>query len=538
MSTQVLRLKMISIFICVFLPVTAVGSIVSHVDAISQTSTSDLPYDIHLNWQHDTSTTMTIVWETTTATTGTTVQYGLDSSYGHTATGTTDNQGTNGLIHIVEITGLPPATTFHYKCGDATGGWSKDYTFATSPTTATNFHFCAMGDSRDNPTEFKKIVNDANGTNPAFTIFSGDLCGSDDPNDYDVWFSNWEQLGDHCPIMPAIGNHEEGGSINYLHRFALPNNERWYSLNYSNIHIISLSTSEDSYAPGSNQYTWLVNDLKAAANDTSHPWKIAFFHNPPYNVGGHGGDTGVQNYLVPLFLQYKVDLVINGHNHYYERTYSLNGSGPNPTVTDNSLHYYKNPVGVIYATCGSCGAPLYDPGTAYYLAVSVKNYNYANIHVYTNSSLHMEVYLDDGSTKIDDFWIEKSSAPPANQPPTTPSIKGPAKAPVKTPTTYNFTSSDPEGSNVSYFINWGDGTNSSWIGPYPSGEGITQLHTWSKKGVYTINAKARDVNGSESTWGTLKITMPYTPPHFPFLSWLLGRFPHVFPILRLILTSH
>ncbi len=495
--------------------------------------TSDLPYDIHLNWQHDSSTTMTVVWETTTATTGTTVQYGLDSTYGYTATGTTDNQGTNGLIHIVEVTGLTPATTYHYHCGDATAGWSPDLTLTTGPTNATNLHFYAMGDSRDNPTEFKKIVNDANVTNPAFTLFSGDLCGTDDPNEYDVWFTIWEGLGDHSPIMPSIGNHEEGGSTNYLHRFALPNNERWYSFNYSSMHIICLSTSEDTYAPGSTQYLWLVNDLKAAANDTSHPWKIAFFHNPPYNVGGHGGDTNVQNYLVPLFLQYNVDLVINGHNHYYERTYPLSGGGPNPTVTDNALHYYKNPVGAIYSTCGSCGAPLYDPGTAYYLAVSVKNYNYACIHVYTNSSLHMEVYLDDGSTKIDDFWIDKNNSSP-NQPPNPPTITGPAKAKTNVPTTYNFTTTDPEGSNVSYYIDWGDHTNSSWIGPYPSGQTITQTHTWTTKGTYIIKAKAKDRNGSESDWGTLSVKTPvlYILPTTPFWEQFLERFPHAFPLLR------
>lgn len=94
---------------------------------------SDLPYDIHLNWQHNPSTTMTIVWETTASTTGSTVKYGLDTTYGSIATGTTDNQGTNGLIHIVEITGLLPATTYHYICGDDTGGWSTDSTFMTAP---------------------------------------------------------------------------------------------------------------------------------------------------------------------------------------------------------------------------------------------------------------------------------------------------------------------------------------------------------------------------------------------------------------------
>jgi hypothetical protein len=196
------------------------------VSATQCNTTSDLPYDIHLNWQHDPSTTMTIIWETTTSTTGSTVKYGPDTNYGYIATGSTDNQGTNGLIHIVEITGLPANTTYHYVCGDDAGGWSTDSTFMTAPAGLADFVFCAMGDSRDNPSEVNKIVGKANAINPVFTVFTGDLCGNDSNNDYDTWFSNWQQLGDHSPIAPALGNHEYT-TTNYLHRFALPNNERW-----------------------------------------------------------------------------------------------------------------------------------------------------------------------------------------------------------------------------------------------------------------------------------------------------------------------
>ena len=477
--------------------------------ALSKTA-SDLPYDIHLNWQHDPSTTMTIVWETTTSTTGSTVKYGLDTTYGSIATGTTDNQGTNGLIHIVEITGLTANTTYHYICGDDTGGWSTDSTFMTAPAGPVDFVFCDMGDSRDNPSEFSKIVGKVNTkVNPVFTVFTGDLCGSDNNNDYDTWFSNWEQLGDHSPISPAIGNHEEA-ALNYLHRFALPNNERWYSFNYSNMHIIVLSTSQDSFSQGSAQYTWFVKDLRAAANDTSHPWKIVSFHNPPYNVGGHGGNSGVQSTLAPLFSQYKVDLVLNGHNHYYERTYPLKGGGANPQVTNTSLHYYKNPDGVIYATVGSCGAPLYDIGSAYYLAVAVKNYVFAKISVFTNNSLHMMTFLDDGTTLIDDFWIEKNMAP--NLPPNPPTISGPHYGKINTDYTFSLGAvSDPNGDQLFCQWDWGDGNLSGWLGPYDSGAIVNSSHAWGEPGNYTIKAHLMDSYGAESNWSepfTIEIVQP------------------------------
>jgi hypothetical protein len=503
--------------------------------ALSKTA-SDLPYDIHLNWQHDTSTTMTIVWETSASTTGSTVKYGPDSTYGFIATGTTDNLGTNGLIHIVEITGLPPATTYHYSCGDDTGGWSSDATFTTAPAGSVDFVFCSMGDSRDNPSEFSKIVGKAAVVNPTFTVFTGDLCGTDSATDYDTWFGNWELLGDHAPIAPALGNHEST-AVNYLHRFALPNNERWYSFNYSAMHIIVLSTSLDSYSQGTVQYNWFVSDLTAAANDSAHPWKIVSFHNPPYNVGGHDGDAGVQTYLAPLLSQYKVDLVFNGHNHYYERTYPLKGGGASPTVTDTSLHSYINPTGVIYETTGSCGAPLYDVGTAYYLAVAKKVYNFAKISVFSNNSLHMQAFQDDGTTLIDDFWIVKTTEH-HNQPPEAPLIDGPGTGKPGVTYRYNVSTVDSDGDNVSYFIDWGDNTSTGWVGPYASGTGVTVSHSWSKKGAYDIRAKAKDVFGNESTWSTLKVQMPQELAFLQtFFAQLLGRLIGRFPLFGFILGS-
>jgi hypothetical protein len=121
-----------------------------------------------------------------------------------------------------------------------------------------------------------------------------------------------------------------------------------------------------------------------------------------------------------------------------------------------------------------------------------------------------------------------------NQPPSTPTITGPAKAKIKINIAYNFTTMDIDGDDVFYFIDWGDQTNSSWIGPYSSGEIITRSHSWFKKGTYSIKAKAKDIYGKESDWGTLEITMPfsYAIPIHPFLDRLFERFPHAFPILR------
>jgi PKD repeat protein len=124
-----------------------------------------------------------------------------------------------------------------------------------------------------------------------------------------------------------------------------------------------------------------------------------------------------------------------------------------------------------------------------------------------------------------------------NEPPAPPTITGPAKGKIGVPTEYNFTTTDSDGDKVYYFIDWGDHTNSSWIGPYSSGDIVTKSHTWSTKGTYTIKAKAKDIYGNESGWATLSVTMPcsYNIPMLKFWEQLLERFPHAFPILRHLL---
>ncbi|HVQ01010.1 MAG TPA: hypothetical protein VMT57_05800, partial [Candidatus Thermoplasmatota archaeon] len=122
-----------------------------------------------------------------------------------------------------------------------------------------------------------------------------------------------------------------------------------------------------------------------------------------------------------------------------------------------------------------------------------------------------------------------------NLPPDSPTITGPAQGKIKVKTSYNLTTTDPTSDDISYFIDWGDLTNSSWLGPYASGATVTQSHTWAAKGTYVIKAKAKDIHGAESDWGTLSVTMPYEPPRFSLIHWMLDRFPNAFPLLRHLL---
>ena len=72
---------------------------------------------------------------------------------------------------------------------------------------------------------------------------------------------------------------------------------------------------------------------------------------------------------------------------------------------------------------------------------------------------------------------------------------------------YSFISTDPEQDEISYYIDWGDNTNTGWTKTIPSGQYYNSSHTWLEKGSYTIKAKAKDPYGAESEWATLTISM-------------------------------
>jgi pyrrolidone-carboxylate peptidase len=123
-----------------------------------------------------------------------------------------------------------------------------------------------------------------------------------------------------------------------------------------------------------------------------------------------------------------------------------------------------------------------------------------------------------------------------NNAPAAPMIDGQMEGTVGQQYTYMVVTSDADLDYVDYYIDWDDGSNSGWIGPGPSGTERTANHLWTKKGAYTIKAKARDVYGAESNWGTLEVTMPLslTLPMQSFWDHVFERFSNMFPILRYV----
>ena len=105
----------------------------------------------------------------------------------------------------------------------------------------------------------------------------------------------------------------------------------------------------------------------------------------------------------------------------------------------------------------------------------------------------------------------------------------------KTGNTYTYYSSatDPDGDQVYLWFDWGDYTNSGWVGPFNSGASGSASKSWSADGSYSIKVKAKDVYNHESIWSDpLAVTMPRNKEVNRLFLNFLEVHPYLFPILR------
>jgi hypothetical protein len=186
------------------------------------------------------------------------------------------------------------------------------------------------------------------------------------------------------------------------------------------------------------------------------------------------------------------------------------------------------------------------PGEYYFVAKSQVDQIYANVlrpDVYrnnpylrllkerTNDSYYEELEGSDGTEKIfgQTWWyspIIHVTVTLENEAPNKPvKPSGQVSGNVTVEYTYTTNTTDPDGNQVYYLWDWGDGTQSEWLGPFASGAQVYAQKSWNAKGIYRIKVKAKDISGVESAWSDpLPITMP-TSKSMQMLS-LLAQFLH------------
>lgn len=242
------------------------------------------------------------------------------------------------------------------------------------------------GDSRTGHTMHQKIVNDIMTYFPDVVLHVGDLVNDgNSSSDWAIFDSITSTMRASAAFYPALGNHENNSPLYFSH-FVLPNNERWYSVDYNIVHLIALDSAFSSLAPGSEQYQWLANDLQSV--DQANKFIIVYFHHPIFTTAGSDNES-LKASLTPLFQNNSVDLIFTGHMHIYERS------------------LYNN---ILYYVSGGGGAPLSSQTrTSPYSKIFVADNDYVIIKINGSDTLLISSY-DDDNNLIDEVRLSLSHA--------------------------------------------------------------------------------------------------------------------------------
>jgi len=320
--------------------------------------------------------------------------------------------------HELPLTGLPGSARVYYRltvadsAAPATSFSYPEDSFSSFKAPGQPYSFMAVGDNRPS---FSSPVLPAAAwianvqmmadARPDLALHSGDVITAENTDTaalneekYDAFFGATSVLTRSVPLYMAAGNHEQlytaVGMAGYLREFTLPEHngpdaatrgELYYSFDHGDTHFVILC----SEIPGQtglvtgDQLVWLQDDL--AAN--TRPWLVVVVHKPLFGESGalsHANDpwtnpasaVGQQNRadVIALFRQYGVDIVFEGHDHYYKRhvdsgiqyivtggggspLYSLPFMGPGDVIQASAFHHVR-----VDETAGSLAVSAIDTG--------------------------------------------------------------------------------------------------------------------------------------------------------------------------------
>ena len=402
------------------------------------------PEQIHLTWGENPATGVVVSWASPGPASRPRVRIGQRVIPAEARQYTDGLNGQTVWTYHARVGGLRPGATYAYVVtadNDSNAADPFSATFRTAPQGRVPFRFTSFGDLATPNTAWvlsygqsAYAVEAVESFQPLFHLLNGDLCYADlNPADQpEVWrdFGNNNQTSAaNRPWMPCPGNHEvefdngPQGFASYLTRYTLPDNHvpgfggRWYSFRVGSVLFVSLdaddvvyqdagplvagpaalapapSTGHPAIAPGTSFYirdysggaqtAWLEGTLAAGRRDESVDWIIVQMHQCACSSSatGNGSDLGIRQQWLPLFDRYQVDLVLNGHDHDYERSFPVRGADadaghevatgavvntlrPHPvTTTDNGVFDTSQGTVHLILGCGGTDANLDDYGT-------------------------------------------------------------------------------------------------------------------------------------------------------------------------------
>lgn len=307
-------------------------------------------------------------------------------------------------IHSVNFRNLQPNTLYAYRVGDGRI-WSEWFHFRTASDKAEPFTFIYFGDAQKAILSlWSRAIRSAYSDAPEarFLLYAGDLV---DHGNSDVEWGEWFQAGGwiHAmvPSIPTPGNHEYKGdkkkerglSRHWRPQFTLPENgiegleETVYYIDYQGVRLISLNSNEKL----KEQTPWLEKVLQ----DNPNRWTVITFHYPIFSSAKGRDNKRLRQLWKPLLDKYKVDLILQGHDHNYARGRNLS-SGVN--VQDNGA-------GTVYVVSVS-GPKMYDLDQNPWMEKSGENTQLYQVISINQDTLHYEAVTVTGEL-YDAFYLIK-----------------------------------------------------------------------------------------------------------------------------------
>ena len=269
--------------------------------------------------------------------------------------------------------------------------------------------------------------------------------------------------------------------------------------------LVSSNQTANFYDPGALEYDttyyWMIIAWDDFGSSTEGPiWSFSTgSNNPPYVPYGERPHNGSTNVPINANLSWSCGDP-DGDSVSFDVYFGT--TNPPPQVASNVSYY--------------------DPGT---------------LEFDTRYYWKVVAWDEHGASTSGPIWWFETEAN-GQHPPNTPEIDGPpsGKAGVEYCITVNSTEID--GDDVLYLVDWGDGTTSGWIGPFTQGESEEVCHTYNFPGYFNIRAKAKDINGLESEWSEpFSVNIPRNRAYIfrlNILNVIFVRFPIIYRFFSII----
>lgn len=295
-------------------------------------ASTEFPYIApYLSWDDgcEPSECIIVSWMSSTPSFGV-VEFGETEALGRYAVG-----DVRDARHHVALHGLPEGTRVHYRVWDDLGHSSELHTFQTLAAGEDTFTFLVAADMQDNAasTDRWPEVADAiaaNEPDARFLLVPGDLASTDRPGHWWRFFEGGRTVFPNVPMLPVPGNHdtrEEDEAADYTSFttwFALPGEERYYTLDYGTVRVLGFDTeSDEELLDGGDQYLW----AEAVLATPDPGWVFGYQHYGAYtvNVIPPNGELDLQT-ITALF-DGRLDWFFSAHDHLDERYLPLREAG-------------------------------------------------------------------------------------------------------------------------------------------------------------------------------------------------------------------